>query len=70
MYDIRFPVSNCFYNFYIVPHLESQISVLMHAKDLRTVYDWKTLDIVLKFLQFVRIWCIVDTLKQREFHCC
>lgn len=34
----------------IVPYLEGQVGIFMHAKDLRIIYDWKTLNIFLILL--------------------
>lgn len=31
----------------MVPHLEGQVCVVMHAKDLRIIDDWKTLNVLL-----------------------
>lgn len=37
----------------IAPHLECQVSIFMHAKDLRVIYDWETLDVFLVFHQLI-----------------
>jgi len=44
----------------IDPHLERQVGILMHPKDLRVVDDGKTLDELLVLLQFLRVGGVVD----------
>lgn len=43
-----------------ISYLKSQICIFMHTKDLSIVYDWKTFNILLVFLQVVCPWGVVD----------
>ena len=49
----------------IVPHLEGQAGIFMHAEDLWTICDWKTLNIFIILLELICLWCTVDTLNTR-----
>lgn len=35
------------------PHLKGQIGIVMHTKDLRTIYNWKTVYVLPVLVQFI-----------------
>lgn len=61
--DVCRCVCRCFADTSIVPHLEGQVGIFMHAEDLWTICDWKTLNIFLILLELICLWRTVDTLN-------